>query len=700
MNRNISTNKRLIKLVCSTSNKMLEVELTPDENQVKTSIAQCLNVPIEHIKGIKDVYNNYYTFSCAVKNPNINCAYSPYYTIVLSKRADLLDDSSCNSVNKDIPYDRKATYLKDNQYITDDVYRFILKVLQSGKDKYKKEIKLILKNTDLANKESIKIVAESILTYYNKVHNDDIHEATLGNQKTLSQSNSRSSILNIIETHIDDKNDLELLEELIASENNNSVVNIIETFVKDNNTNKLIEELKAFLGCHKEQHRSKTNIDSSIHSNSDIIKSYLPTRKWSINNMGNICERTELAEDIIYFIMKKLTFEEKIFFNYQRKINSNYYEAFEFPKSDKEHSIELIRHKCKEFLNETIINSFNNDETKTDKFYSLLRKKSPKIQDAFNSFLNHLDKSQLNKDIYSIITSKEAAKTHSTVNKHSLHKKSNTFFGVTVVNDNSSFHQANPVHSPSKSETNDFIKQIQNMSSLNPEQKSRAIGLYNLHDPKMVKLFCMFKRNKLSLTNQSLLKVISGLSTVTTPVNSFHNGSNHNKNKSNQKPKDNLADHNTSSLSTNMTSVNKMQTEFERICNGFVNDKSLSQNEVDFLVNKYKCGDEALESFYEVYIGSEDQDDFLESLQMYLKKHDWNVNSINDDDDDDNAMKTLTYILSKSKFPQHMKQIIFELYRQQNSTLLSFIEVYNNDEDIDETIESIELLLKKLSYVN
>ena len=119
---------------------------------------------------------------------------------------------------------------------------------------------------------------------------------------------------------------------------------------------------------------------------------------------------------------------------------------------------------------------------------------------------------------------------------------------------------------------------------------------------------------------------------------------------------------------------------------------------MEFLINKYKCKDETLQSFYEVYIELKDKEDLLESFKMYLKKNNWNVNNNNTNiDDNDN---TLQYILSKSNFTQHMKQIVFELYNQHNVTLLSFIEVYNQDKDIDETIESIELLLKKISYVN
>ena len=182
---------------------------------------------------------------------------------------------------------------------------------------------------------------------------------------------------------------------------------------------------------------------------------------------------TELTEDIIYFIMKQLTYEEKIFFNYQRKVNVNYYEGFEFQKSNIEHSIDLIKHKCKEFLNEIIIKSFNNDNTKIDKFNLLLRKKFSKLQDAFNSFLNHLDKKQLQNDIHSILNSNVTTKPNSTVNKNSLHKKSNTFFGVNVVNRNSSlFNQPDSVPNASQ---NEFLKQIQNMPSLNKEQKSRAM---------------------------------------------------------------------------------------------------------------------------------------------------------------------------------------------------------------------------------
>ena len=75
----------------------------------------------------------------------------------------------------------------------------------------------------------------------------------------------------------------------------------------------------------------------------------------------------------------------------------------------------------------------------------------------------------------------------------------------------------------------------------------------------------MYKRNKTSLTKQLLLKVISGLSvSVTTPVNTFHN----NKNKLKQKHRCN---------------DNKTKTEFEIICNDFVNDKLLSKMKWSFL---------------------------------------------------------------------------------------------------------------------
>jgi hypothetical protein len=192
----------------------------------------------------------------------------------------------------------------------------------------------------------------------------------------------------------------------------------------------------------------------------------------------------------------------------------------------------------------------------------------------------------------------------------------------------------------------------------------------------------MYKRNKTSLTKQLVVKAISGLSTiVTTPINTLH----HNNNKLKQKH----------SCNNN----NNKKTEFEMICNDFVNDKLLTQNEVEFLINKYKCNDETLQSFYEVYIELKDKEDLLESFKMYLKKNNWNVNN-NNINIDENNNNTLQYILSKSKFTQHMKQIVLELYSQQNVTLLSFIEVYNQEKDIDETIESIELLLKKISYVN
>ena len=423
-------------------------------------------------------------------------------------KIELTKDENGNvNNNNNFMCSKVIRYLKDNEYINNEVYLFIMKVLQMGKDKYKKEISLILNNIDLPNKESFITVAENIVEYYKRIYNEIndecICDGTLINDKAISQD---CSLLSIVETYFNDKNDIEVLKELITSKNN-SILNIIQAFVKHNNINKFIDELKTFLIKYKERQRNKANneqviINNNIHNNNQL---YSLTGKWSINNAGNICERTELTEDIIYFIMKQLTYEEKIFFNYQRKVNPNYYEVFEFQKSNTEHSIDLIKYKCKEFLNEILIKSFNNDKTKIDKFYLLL--KSPKLQDAFNSFLNHLDKTQLNKDIHSILNSNEITKTKSTIhNKHLLHKKSNTFFGVNVVNRNYSINQPDSIPNASK---NEFLKQIQKMPSLNKEQKSRAIGLYNLQDPKMMKLFCMFKRNKTSLTKQLLLKVIS-----------------------------------------------------------------------------------------------------------------------------------------------------------------------------------------------
>ena len=613
----------------------------------------------------------------------MNCNYNIINKRLINNTCDVMMDKMFEieltkdkngNVNNNIMCSKVIMYLKDNKYIHNEIYQCIMKVLQSGKDKYKKEISLILNNIDLTNKESITIISEHIVNYYkriyNEINNECICDGMLINEKEIFQD---SSILSIIETYFDDKIDVELLKELITSKNNN-ILNKINAFVKDNNINKFINELKTFLITYKEQQTNTINEQLNTYNNiQNNNQSYSSTQKWSINNMNNICERTELSEDIIYFIMKQLSYEEKIYFNYQRKVNPNYYEVFEFQKSNTEHSIELITQKCKEFLNEIIIKIFNNDNTKTEKFNLLLRKKSPKIQDAFNSFLNHLDKTQLQNDIQLILNSTEITKTNSTINKKPLHKKSNTFFGVNVVNGNFSFfNQPDSVQNNSKSESNEFIKQIQKMPSLNKEQKSKAIDLYNLHDPKMIKLFCMYKRNKTSLTKQLIVKAISGLSTtVTTSVNTLH----HNNNKLKQKH----SCHN-----------NNKKTEFEMICNDFVNDKLLTQNEVEFLINKYKCNDETLQSFYEVYIGLKDKEDLLESFKMYLKKNNCNVNN----------NITLQYILSKSNFTQHMKQIVLELYSQQNVTLLSFIEVYNQDKDIDETIESIELLLKKISYVN
>ena len=721
MNNNSYFNKMLIKIVYPDSNDSFNLELTGNETEIKDLIATILNVPITHIKGIKDIYNNYYTFSSALRNPTLTRNYSPYYTIVLGN-SYTSSDTQTKTDQKSEKIQRILTYLKDNNYISQLVYKHIMNVIQTEGTEYNNnEIINLLEKTDINDEESLKRCSKIIMTYTN-VYSNNIQdgEVSILSQKTNQNTLSYNTLLDNVQEYFETKEDFFLLKQLLIFENKN-IIKTIETFEEDNDLCKLLFELNQLIIKYKEKeiHLVQVNSSPSTNNNANHSKQSSPSAKWSVYSVSNKNELSGSNEDNNdNVITKNLNFIEKIFFNYQQKINSNYYETFEFQNGNNEHSLNMIKQKCKEFINNTIKFRLKNDQAKLEKLNYLIETKDSQIQEIFKLFLNHLDKTKLSDDIFKLLNANKSAQTTPKVGNSVYHKSNSitTNCGMNNFNNNSPINRDNnsPTNNNQKNnETHEFIKVIQNIRSLSSEQKSRAIELFNLQETKMMKLFQSFKRNKISLTKQSLIKAMSNLSTTTTPSNSNKNNYNtniiqpqqvkenkqHKGDSSRRGDKENSLDNIIRKIPTKKKKMKPEEPkhDFISFCNRLCKEGLFTQKEIDFIIEKYNSGDEAIKSFYEVYIGFEDKDDFVESTKMYLNKHKVEMDNQQKEGNNNNNDSILKNLYHKSSFTQKQRKIIDDLYKQQNGTLLSVLEVYNEDKDTEDAIESIELLLKKIS---
>ena len=82
-NNNSFYMNRIIKLISPITCQTFKIELNGEENELRELLGTILEINPKSIKGLRDSYNNYYTLSSAIKNPNINTDPYNYYTVVI-----------------------------------------------------------------------------------------------------------------------------------------------------------------------------------------------------------------------------------------------------------------------------------------------------------------------------------------------------------------------------------------------------------------------------------------------------------------------------------------------------------------------------------------------------------------------------------------------------------------------------------------
>ena len=132
---------------------------------------------------------------------------------------------------------------------------------------------------------------------------------------------------------------------------------------------------------------------------------------------------------------------------------------------------------------------------------------------------------------------------------------------------------------------NDFIKVINSMA-FSEENKKQILDMLSNKNEKMLKIFENYQKNKLSLKKKVLLDVI-GDSKKETP--------------SSQSPG---------------TAIG-----FKTIMDKIMYQGIIKKNEYNFLMYRFNQKDEMLCSVWEVYCNGKDEEDFIDNIEIFIKKY-------------------------------------------------------------------------------
>ena len=297
---------RIIKLISPINNECFTIELSGDENELKELIATIINVPSSSIKGIKDSFDNYYTLSCAIKNPRLNSNFSSSYLIVINNNNLFNDNYSNKNQKKDLnfnknqiihsnnfnfqnvelnalknkndininnnnnynnnyninnfnfnnnnlnlqtinPNEKILLNLLENKLIDEKIYYKLREMLLEENEEILTLFKLYNNHKNLKKLfYQLKPVLEGVNDSIRKKNTNQIERKDSGGNYNISYN----MILDSIENEINSKNDMALLRKLILCDNE-QILKIMEMYEYDNNRKKLLNRLNYLLSKYR-----------------------------------------------------------------------------------------------------------------------------------------------------------------------------------------------------------------------------------------------------------------------------------------------------------------------------------------------------------------------------------------------------------------------------------------------------------------
>ena len=662
---------KLITIISPYTGEQIKIELSGEEREFRELVATLLNIDPSFIKGLKDSFGNYYTISSALKDPFIFSTGNNLFSLVLSISNNNFNKykNYTNAYNKNILYNINNNYHNRTEY--NEIYRgnesidYNYDYKKKKKINYRKYSKLIKKLIPAINRNF-----REEEEYGFEQDSSDLDEWSLG-QRVKYQK-----ILENIKNNFN-KEQMNILRELLKMENI-GIINFFKIYEKSKNKKDLLKNLKLlskkyqkklknkiFSENDEEEEETITNSnnkgkknrkhnkneyssseeESSSHEEGKKKKKkshHNKKKDSSSENNDNEKEESENNEEEeeeeeeeseeekkINFPIKcsslnelinsiKGALEDKIDlsclfandidFVKKTETQKNQLIKDEFKIKDftlTENSFEIIKNYYENILKKTIMK----DLTKKEKelLLKLIKKKNKSIKLRFGALLRHNNYEYLITDIKECLNDKLKKKKHKNQSDGDERQINLEERESMSINSNSDNDNGNEGEEFIMGDSTKSIRKNERMAKNNKKNKNEQNSQKSKDDDSsgQIKLFQM---NDNSANDSE---------------------SNKNENKKEDSTKNNIDEGNNKDGDF-LSTINKLKDEGKL---------DITDKEVNLLSNELKNQSDRLLSIWEIYQNENEEDDFIESIKLFLKIVNKNNNNNNDNDNNDNQNK-------------------------------------------------------------
>ena len=661
---------KLITIISPYTGEQIKIELSGEESEFRELVATLLNIDPSFIKGLKDSFGNYYTISSALKDPFIFSNGNNLFSLVLSITNNNFNKykNYTNAYNKNILYNINNNYHNRTEY--NEIYGenrsidYNYNYKKKKKINYRKYSKLIKKlipaiNRNFREEEEYEFeqdssyldewslgqrvkyqkILENIKSNFNKEQMNILREL-------LKMENI--GIINFFKIYDKSKNKKDLLKNLkllskkyqkklknkIFSENEEEEEEEEETITNSNNKGKKNrkhknentsseEESSSHEGGKKKKKKNHHNKKKESSSEDDDNE-----KEESENNEEEEEEEEEESEEekkinfpikcsnlneLINSIKEALKnkidlsclFANDIDFLKKTETQKNQLIKDEFKIKDftlTESSFEIIKNYYENILKKTIMKDLSKKEKEL--LLKLIKKKNKSIKLRFGALLRHNNYEYLITDIKECLNDKlkkKKRKDQSDGDERQINLEERESMSI---NSNSDNDNGNEGEEYIMGDSTKSIRKNERMAKNNKKNKNEQNSQKSKDDDSsgQIKLFQM---NESSANDSE---------------------SNKNENKKEESSKKN-ADEGNNKDGDFLSTINKLKDEGKL---------DITDKEVNILSKELDNKSDRLLSIWEIYQNENEEDDFIESIKLFLKIVNKNNNNNNDNNDNQN----------------------------------------------------------------
>ena len=695
---------KLITIISPYSGEHFKIELSGEETEFRELLATLLNIDPSYIKGLKDTFGNYYTISSALKDPFIFANGNNLFSLVLNLSNSNYNKYKQynNSYNKNLLYNINNNYHnrteyneiyignRENKNMNNDydyknnnkigkysslIQKLIPAINRNYKeqdefgynqessyfdqwstgelDKYKKILEKIKKKIDKEQmnilKELLKMENITIINYFKLYEKSNDKKELLNNLKSLSKkyqkklknqkfSDSENESENEISNNYKNKKDKK-------SKKIKKHINKKSSSDSDESSSNSYSEKKNQKKSHKKQSSSsedKSDNESNTNSESNEENENIEENESEENedeseeSKHNFPIKCSSLKELINTIKEQLEnknylnclFSNDIDFNKKTETQKMQLIKDEFEIKDfnlTEHSFELIKKYYENVLKKVIMKDLTKEEK--DLLLKLIKKKNKSIKLRFKALLRHNNYEYLITDIKECLNDKLKGKKNNRKSEGDekqikLDDKESMSINSNSNNDNEGEEEYNMDESTKSIRKNE--RMAKNNKKNKNEQQSQKSKSKDDDSSGKIKLFQMED----SSAGESESNKDDDNKNEKKRVSRQDNKKESKKenNKENSKKGDDLKKD-----EAFLSVINKLKDE------GRLN---ITEKEVNILVNEFKKENETLRSMWEIYQIELEEDDFIDSINLFLKiinkNNNYNLNDNNENNEGEN----------------------------------------------------------------